>query len=305
MTGDRCTGLSVSVQRSTFNLCQSAKPSDQDGYCTTNFRARERIDVFWQVAPQMFAYRLATVSVLAQLVLSQTVPTTVLEYKEWKSIGCQGDSTAARALHHLVTGSSANMTVEICLDTCAAGGFILGGLEFGRECYCGNALLYVYTVPQGNCVLPCAGKSSELCGGSEALNLYQFAATPFTTGPPSTVFGYKNWIRWACINQGPAFPFGPLDPIAADQMTVERCLDGCAGAGYNAAGLQDGQRCFCNLVANVGNDQPDGWESNTDADCQKPCLGNATEICGGQIQLDFATEGKISAYVTCEFFGRC
>ncbi|KAJ7022822.1 hypothetical protein C8F04DRAFT_970959, partial [Mycena alexandri] len=226
-------------------------------------------------------------------------PTTVLEYKEWKSIGCQGDSTAARALHHLVTGSSANMTVEICLDACAAGAFILGGVEFGHECYCGNALLYVYTVPQGNCVLPCAGNASELCGGSQALNLYQFADTPFTTGPPSTVFNYPNWVRWACINEGPQFPFGPLDPIAADDMTVGRCLDGCAGAGFNAAGLQDGQVSsvfHCHIV-------PNSWESNTDTDCQKPCLGNATEICGGPIQLGGAQQGKISGYVTCDFYG--
>ncbi|KAJ7932051.1 hypothetical protein B0H13DRAFT_809105 [Mycena leptocephala] len=268
----------------------------------------------------MFLYRFASAFLLTQLGLAQT---TVSQYKEWKSIGCHGDSTAARALHHLVTGSSANRTVESCLDACAAGGFILGGLEFGHECYCGNALLYVYNVPQGNCVLPCAGNTSELCGGSEALNLYQFADRPFTTGPPSTVFGYANWIRWACIGEGPSFPFAPLPPIPADQMTVERCLDGCAAAGCNAAGLQDGQRCcmslprisfstatdcwltsVCNIVTNVGNDQPPSWESNTDSDCQNPCLGNATEICGGRIQ-DFFNQGKISGYVTCEFFGRC
>jgi hypothetical protein len=34
---------------------------------------------------------------------------------------------------------------------------------------------------------------------------------------------------------------GPLVPIPAEQMTVERCLDGCAAAGYNAAALEDGQ----------------------------------------------------------------
>ncbi|KAJ7864636.1 hypothetical protein B0H14DRAFT_2736161 [Mycena olivaceomarginata] len=253
----------------------------------------------------MFAHRLATVFLLAQLGLAQTGPTTVLQYKEWRSIGCQGDSTAARALHHLVTGSSANRTVESCLDACAAGGFILGGLEFGHECYCGNALLYVYNVPQGNCVLPCAGNASELCGGSQALNLYQFANTSFTTGPPSIVFAYKNWNRWACINEGPSlFPFGPLVPIPAEQMTVERCIDGCAAAGYNAAGLQDGQRCLCNFVPIDGNPQPSGWESNTEADCQSPCLGNATEICGGVIERSSIVEGKISGYLTCEFLGR-
>ncbi|KAJ7059473.1 hypothetical protein C8F01DRAFT_989546, partial [Mycena amicta] len=216
------------------------------------------------------------------------------------------DSTSARALHHLVTGFSANMTVEICLDACAAGGFILGGLEFGHECCTSSvflalwyALLYVYDVPQGNCALPCVGNTSELCGGPDALNLYQFADTPFTTGPPSTVFRSGNWLRWACINEL-SFPFGPLHPIPAGQMTVERCLDGCAAAGGNAAGLQDGQVLY-NIVTNDGNGQPPSWESEMDSDCQTPCFGNATEVCGGPIQSIFV-QGKISGYVTCDFY---
>jgi hypothetical protein len=72
--------------------------------------------------------------------------------------------------------------------------------------------------------------------------------------------------------------------------------------------LSTGTDCWltsvCNIVTNDGNDQPPSWESNTDSDCQNPCLGNATEICGGRIQ-DFFNQGKISGYVTCEFFGRC
>lgn len=36
-------------------------------------------------------------------------------------------------------------------------------------------------------------------------------------------------------------PHGPLAAIPGEQMTVEKCLDGCAAAGYNAAGLEAGQ----------------------------------------------------------------
>lgn len=62
---------------------------------------------------------------------------------------------------------------------------------------CGNALLYGYGASQA-CNKPCSGNASELCGGPVALNLYQFADTPFTTGPASTVLGYKNWLLWGC-----------------------------------------------------------------------------------------------------------
>ncbi|KAJ7917393.1 hypothetical protein B0H13DRAFT_1608409, partial [Mycena leptocephala] len=171
-------------------------------------------------------------------------PATVLEYKEWKSIGCQADSTSDRALKHLVAVASRNMTVEGCLDSCATGGYILGGVEFGDECYCGNALLYGYGASTA-CNKPCSANAFELCGGPDALNLYQFADTPFTTGPASTVILYKNWIWWGCqseLSLNPRLlPHGPKTPIPGEQMTVERCLDGCAAAGYNAAALEAGQ----------------------------------------------------------------
>ncbi|KAF8154337.1 hypothetical protein K438DRAFT_1777969 [Mycena galopus ATCC 62051] len=231
--------------------------------------------------------RLAIVFALVQLGLALTSPSTVLEYKDWKSIGCQGDSTSGRALHHLV--ASPNMTVESCLDTCVAGGFILGGVEFGEECYCGNALLYVYGT-SGECDMPCAGNASEFCGGPDALNLYQFADTPFTTGPPSFVFSEV------------LIPHGPRVPIPAEQMTVEKCLDGCEAAGYNAAGLQDGQNCHCNLVDASG-DGPNAWESTPNTECFEPCLANATEVCGGLVENEsLGIQGQLSGYVSCDSF---
>ncbi|KAJ7885720.1 WSC domain-containing protein [Mycena olivaceomarginata] len=273
----------------------------------------------------MFALRLMPVfGALAHLGLALTGPTTVLEYKEWKSIECQVDSTSARTLKHLVAVASPNMTVESCLDSCAAGGYILAGVEFGDECYCGNALLYGYGTSQ-MCDMPCSGNTSEFCGGPKALNLYQFADTPFTTGPASTKLTYKNWVWWGCMDElwplGPRLlPHGPLVPIAAEQMTVERCLDGCAAAGYNAAALEAGQECSrlqfllvtrdCDLIPPLdGLLQPLGWESTNTFECADPCLANATEVCGGLIPhfLDGSatTEGRLWAYLACELQDRC
>ncbi|KAJ7734138.1 hypothetical protein B0H16DRAFT_1877150, partial [Mycena metata] len=210
----------------------------------------------------MFAYQLAVFLQLAPLglclVSADGAPTTVLEYKEWKSIGCQADSTSARALKHLVALSSPNITVESCLDSCEAGGYILGGVEFVDECYCGNALLYGHGA-SGACGQACSGNASQSCGGPNALNAYQFADTPFTTGPASTLVVYKQWRWWGCQDEGfglAQFPNGPLVPIPAEQMTVERCLDGCEAAGYNAAALEDGQNCSCDLVEPNGTANP-------------------------------------------------
>ncbi|KAJ6533538.1 WSC domain-containing protein [Mycena capillaripes] len=253
----------------------------------------------------MLVYWLAAFIQLAPL-SSVDGPTTVLEYKEWNSIGCQTDSRSERALKDLVALSSPNMTVESCLDVCEAGEYALGGVEFGDECYCGNALLYTHGASLG-CNQACSGNVSELCGGPDALNVYQFADTPFTTGPASTVFRYKQWRWWGCQdNDGavPLLPHGPLVPIPAEQMTVERCIDGCQAAGYNAAALENGQNCFCDLVEPNLTTQPRGWESTNDNECDKPCSANATEKCGGPFDI-FPEIHRISSYLACDFDNFC
>ncbi|KAJ6549867.1 WSC domain-containing protein [Mycena capillaripes] len=256
----------------------------------------------------MSAYRLATVFALAQLGLALTAPARSSSTRNEDPSGVK-DSTSARALKHLVAVSSPNMTVESCLDSCAAGGYILAGVEFGDECYCGNALLYVYGVSEA-CDMACSGNTSEFCGGPKALNLYQFADMPFTTGPSSTVFFIKPgsggdvWSHEMPPGDPRLLPHRPLVAIAAEQMTVERCLDGCAAAEYNAAGLEAGQECFCDLVPN-DIIQPQGWESTNTFECALPCLANASEVCGGTNPDSGDTEGRISGYLTCEAFGRC
>lgn len=54
------------------------------------------------------------------------------------------------------------MTVEKCIDGCKAAGFPSAGLEFGKECYCGDVAF-----PPGeyenleDCNMPCLGDASE------------------------------------------------------------------------------------------------------------------------------------------------
>lgn len=50
------------------------------------------------------------------------------------------------------------MTIDRCVDACAASGFKLAGLEYGSECYCGNTL-QGENVPvlDERCDIPCVG----------------------------------------------------------------------------------------------------------------------------------------------------
>lgn len=64
-------------------------------------------------------------------------------------------------------------------------------------------------------------------------------------------------------------------PIDIEAVTVEKCLDACAGAGFNVAGIQFGEECRCDNVS-----LPSG-PALPDSSCQLPCNGNANEFCGG------------------------
>lgn len=66
------------------------------------------------------------------------------------------------------------MTVANCLTWCEEAHF--AGLEYGRECWCGDELSSLSTELDGKaCNMPCAGDKSltpDFCGGSWAYVLF-------------------------------------------------------------------------------------------------------------------------------------
>ncbi|KAI9822856.1 MAG: hypothetical protein M1826_000349 [Phylliscum demangeonii] len=96
--------------------------------------------------------------------------------KGWEYVGCGSDiAFTARTLPDADT-KSPDMTVEKCVDFCASKGFPYAGLEFADECYCGKTLA-ANRAPQpglpGNCMMKCAGDSTEYCGGPQRISLYK------------------------------------------------------------------------------------------------------------------------------------
>lgn len=68
-----------------------------------------------------------------------------------------------------------NMTIETCTNFCQSQSMSIAGLEYGRECYCGNS--YVSSPLQsGQCNMACAGNSNQNCGGPNALNIFTLGA---------------------------------------------------------------------------------------------------------------------------------
>ncbi|KAI0754011.1 hypothetical protein C8Q80DRAFT_1093669 [Daedaleopsis nitida] len=91
----------------------------------------------------------------------------------WSSAGCVSDASA-RALTGYSFANDA-MTVYSCLATCASKGFSMGGLEFGRECYCGNSIQNKQGSPlaTSQCNMICAGDKTQTCGGNWALAVFK------------------------------------------------------------------------------------------------------------------------------------
>ncbi|RDB18582.1 hypothetical protein Hypma_000329 [Hypsizygus marmoreus] len=215
-------------------------------------------------------------------------------YGPWTSLGCWVDSPVNRTLHVAMGGSSTN-TVETCLDACSAAGYPLGGVEFGSECFCGNAILYNYGLSESGCSFSCSGNPDEICGGAGAINIYHNGDLPYTVGPAMAVYSYGGYsgyfndvyeglcYRYNSFTGGlNELKFPPVPQISIENMTVENCINGCRAGGYYIAGLRYGQECWCD--AKTFWKLPLG-ENRPNAACNIPCTGDATQFCGGTNNL--------------------
>ena len=108
------------------------------------------------------------------------VPFTDVSSLGWAYQGCAQDNVNSRILtgtNNIYSSSQATTDVNTCIEACA--GYTYAGLEYGKQCFCGNSIPSS-AVPQanqlGSCNMPCAGNSSQYCGGGSQLSLYKACA---------------------------------------------------------------------------------------------------------------------------------
>lgn len=94
-------------------------------------------------------------------------------------LGCAREPDSSRALEDLI--SVGLLTRNKCLIICSSGGYGFAGMEYGNECWCGHTLGAIGF--NGTCNMPCAGNSSDTCGGSLSLDLYMRVPFNATTSP--------------------------------------------------------------------------------------------------------------------------
>ena len=93
--------------------------------------------------------------------------------KGYKYIGCGLDNAGDRTLNdELLTGD--DMTVEKCIDFCKGKSTKYAGIVFGSQCYCGSGVAEDRKPgTTSNCLMKCRGDESEVCGGADAISLYE------------------------------------------------------------------------------------------------------------------------------------
>lgn len=101
-------------------------------------------------------------------------PTTVKQVGTFLSQGCYNEAANGRLLSGASYTNSTDMSVESCVNFCAAKGSDFAGLEYAQECYCGSSLPSTATaVDASMCNMLCTGNKKEFCGATSKLNVYK------------------------------------------------------------------------------------------------------------------------------------
>ena len=73
-----------------------------------------------------------------------------------------------------------------------------------------------------------------------------------------------------------------LEQARRPDRTIDNCISECRerNVGHEYAGLQNGFKCFCGRQGSSRRFQEYGRGTS----CNKPCMGNRTQVCGGYLQ---------------------
>ncbi|WWD20503.1 hypothetical protein CI109_104979 [Kwoniella shandongensis] len=175
------------------------------------------------------------------------------------------------------------MTADLCRRSCRNGGYSIAGLTNANTCICGNNPTYGAANAPATCNAPCAGNTTQTCGGqfSAALSVYD------TTGAGSqTPAGFPaNYV--GCVNDASTRVL-PNYSFTNNGMTSDMCRKVCVAAGYKNYGTEAGSQCWCGTNKVVAGILPD-------SQCNSKCPGNQAEFCGAGGKLSYY---NIAAAVT-------
>ncbi|KDQ33034.1 glycoside hydrolase family 71 protein [Pleurotus ostreatus PC15] len=224
--------------------------------------------------------------------------------------GCYVDSSNARILNGGSTTSS-TLSVNSCISSCSARGFVYAGTEYGKECWCGSVLASgAARAAESDCKMTCSGQASDICGGSNRMSLYRLSSGTSSSSPaPSSSAAASStsrastsstsstatsassttsatWTYVGCVAEGTTGSRRALTgpSYTRADMTPALCQSLCTG--YDYSGTENGSQGFCgNSLTNNG--ATGATISSTS--CNTSCSGDSTQKCGGSWTLSLFT----------------
>ncbi|KAI0263603.1 WSC domain-containing protein [Gloeopeniophorella convolvens] len=222
----------------------------------------------------------------------------------WAGPNCLEDNRNSDLFLPLFTGAffvdTTGMTIEECISFCdnQTQTFRYVGLTDGFQCSCDNFFEHILeSTGNDECDAPCRGNPAEQggCGGAFRASVYTRENSTFII--PALVESVGPWEALGCYNDSTSARALEVR-IDAGNTTVESCVAACEAKGFSLAGLEFAKECWCgselqNGSQFFGND--DGIEDGNfrpDPDepaCNLGCVGDPTELCGGDALLDLYT----------------
>ncbi|PFH62596.1 hypothetical protein XA68_12848 [Ophiocordyceps unilateralis] len=239
------------------------------------------------------------------------------------SIGCYTEGNPDRALPNGVNTNK--RTVAACVNACKAATFSIAGVEYGGECWCGNAMgRGSVPAPAADCVMTCNDNSTEYCGGPSRLNIYRLGAPSSSSssssfsssagvGTPSNAASSSRSSSFipASTTASSSFPTptptGPAIKKAVGRYSFQGCwTEATNGRALSGNSYADDRMTleFCAAFCNgfryfateygrecfCGNSLGDGSNrAENQNDCSFSCPGDASEFCGAG---DLTPEGR-------------
>ncbi|GHJ84917.1 hypothetical protein NliqN6_1319 [Naganishia liquefaciens] len=192
--------------------------------------------------------------------------------------GCWTDSASGSRSLKVLAYESASNTIEMCTSTCAQMGYLIAGMEYGIQCFCGTAFSpYAQMTSQAGCAMTCSGNSTQICGDSNRLSVYS-NGVPAQMAIPGLPEVVGNYTVYQCMTEATSGrALSALSYSDVSGMTLESCARFCNG--YTYFGTEYGQECYCGSYFNSGSKIASG------NDCSMLCSGNATQLCGAASRL--------------------
>ncbi|KAI0385705.1 WSC domain-containing protein [Hypomontagnella monticulosa] len=303
-------GYSFTASNMTLELCTSTCSTkgyplagveySTECYCGRSFSSNATSPYDCSTTPQMICggnaseycgapNLLAVWNDTSAAVSTLTAAVTTINNGSARYLGCYTDSGSDGRTLSQASYSSDSMTANSCATYCQSKNYALSGVEYGGECYCGNALKASSTAAaEADCNMSCRGNSSQVCGGPSRISVWNntlYVATrnlaTVSTGGYAYLGCYTEGTSGRALARNVSAGSTSTSASTSDgSMTVEKCASYCSGKGYTYMGVEYSQECYCN------NDGPlNGATKASESDCSMTCKGDLTEWCGGSSRI--------------------